>query len=176
MNRQVLAAVALFCLSSAVYAVGHGNGHVHVRGSIVDTACAIATDDIDQSIDMGTLPISVLKDDGHGPEVPFDVHLVNCTLDDSDTRAVHHWKDVHITFDGVPDGRTLFAVQGAASGEGVAILDVTGTPAEPGKPVSAIPLIPGSMTLHYRMQIREDSRSLRPGNLTTALRYFMDYE
>ena len=176
MNKHALAVMALLCLPPAAFAIGHGHGHVQIRGSIVDTACAIATGDLDQVIDMGTLPVAELINDGRGPPVPFTVHLINCTLDGADTHAAHHWKDVRITFQGMPDGKKLFAVHGASSGEGVAIVDAAGMQAVPGEPMSATPILPGEMALHYQLQMEEDSHAIHPGRFTTALRFFMEYE
>lgn len=175
MNRHELAMMALLCLPSIATA-NQGHGHLGVTGSIVDTACSIETGDLDQGIEMGTLPVSDLINGGHGPLIPFTVHLKNCDLDDGNSIAAHHWRDVRITFEGAPDGGNLFAMEGTARGEGVAIQDVTGAQAVPGRPMVAIPIVSGSMALHYRMQIEGDRRPLRPGNFTTALRYFMEYE
>ncbi|MBF7997761.1 fimbrial protein [Rahnella laticis] len=176
MNRQLLVVAALFCLSPPAFSASHGHGLVEVHGSIIDTACAITTGDVDQGIDLGTLSASDLVGSGHGPQVPFTVHLINCSLEGATGLNTHHWKDVHITFDGVSDGERLFALQGTAQGEGVMILDSSGVSAEPGEPMPDTAIEPGSMALHYRLQIMSDHSPLRPGSFATTLRYFMEYE
>jgi type 1 fimbria pilin len=176
MNRFALAVSTLLCLPSLVLATNHGAGRVQVRGSIIDTACAIDTGDKEQSIKLGTLPVSDLVNDGHGPEIPFTVHLVNCVLNGMETQAAHHWKDIRITFEGIPAEGELFALQGSARGEALAIMDESGTVAAPGEPMPATAIEPGSMTLHYRMRLKGDHNPLRPGSFATSLRYFMEYE
>jgi type 1 fimbria pilin len=170
----------LACLLAGVVfpalSASHGHGHIQVQGSIIDTACAIATGDADQSLDLGTLPASDLVNDGRGPDVPFTVHLVNCVLNGTDIRGNDHWKDVRITFDGRADGQHLFALQGDGHGEAVVITDAAGNEAEPGQPMAATHLSPGSMALRYRLHLAGNHRPLRPGRFYTTLRYFMEYD
>jgi type 1 fimbria pilin len=176
MTAQLSACLLLCVLAGSAAATTHGHGHVEVRGSIIDTACAIATGDADQSISLGTLPASGLMADGRGPSVTFTVHLVNCVLNGTDIRSNDHWKDVRIVFDGEADGPGLFALQGEARGEALAISDEAGNRAEPGKAIGMENIAPGSMALHYRMWFSRDHRPLRPGRLYTTLRYFMEYD
>lgn len=176
MNRHFNAVMVLLCMAHPVVAAGHGHGHIQVQGSIIDTPCAIATSDADQSIELGNVPASELINDGHGPQVPFTVHLVNCVLNQNTSQTHQPWKDVRITFEGAADGPNLFALQGSGSGEGVAILDEIGTPVTPNQPVPPIKIVPGKMALHYRMQLMGDSHPLQPGSYYTTLRYFMEYD
>ncbi|NEG60091.1 fimbrial protein [Pantoea agglomerans] len=163
-------------LGGSAFAASHGHGHLKVKGSIVDTACAIATDDADQSIDLGSIAASELITEGHSPSVPFTIHLMNCVLNSSDIHGSHHWKDVHITFDGVPDGSHLFALHGNGKGEAVGITDAAGAVAEPGKQMAAMTIEPGSMALNYRMYVTGNHHVLQPGNFYTSIRYFMEYD
>lgn len=43
-----------------------GEGRVNMQGSIIDTACAIAVESREQTIDMGITPLSEIIRDGHG--------------------------------------------------------------------------------------------------------------
>lgn len=176
MTRQLSALVLLTCLCAPVLAATHGHGRVRVQGTILDTACAIAAGDTDQSINIGTLPASELLNDGRGPSVPFTVHLVNCVLSGDDVRGRDHWKDVRIIFDGESDGPHRFALQGAGRGEALAIADEAGAEAAPGKPMPDRTLAPGSMALHYRMWLTADKQALQPGEFHTTVRYFMEYD
>lgn len=147
-----------------------------MQGAIIDTACAIAAGEADQSISMGTLAVSQLINDGRGPSVPLTVRLVNCVLNSTDTHGVNYWKDVRITFDGEADGPHRFALQGEARGESLVIADSHGVEAEPGKPMPPINIEPGNMALHYRLWLTGNNTKIRPGLLNTTIRYFMEYE
>ncbi|HEC2037754.1 TPA: type 1 fimbrial protein [Klebsiella oxytoca] len=176
MTMQLIACLLLCILTGSAAAATHGHGHVEIRGSIIDTACAISTGDADQSISLGTLSANDLMTNEHGPSVPFTVHLVNCVLNGEDNRGYGHWKDVRIVFDGEVGGPGLFALQGDARGEALAISDEAGIRAEPGKALDAGNITSGDMALHYRMWLTGDHRALRPGRLYTTVRYFMEYD
>jgi len=176
MKKQLLRCLLLCSLTGNVFAASQGHGHVNLSGSIIDTACAIAAGDAHQSIELGNLPASEIINNGRGPAVPFTVHLINCVLNGADSRGYDHWKDVHIVFDGEADGPNLFAMQGGARGEALAISDDAGTQAEPGKPMPAATIEPGNMALHYRMWLTGDHHALQPGRLYTTVRYFMEYD
>lgn len=147
-----------------------------MHGTIIETACAIATGEADQSISMGTLPVSELISNGRGPSVPLTIHLVNCVLDGPGRRDANHWKDVRITFAGEADGPRRFALQGEARGEALVIADSQGVEAEPGKPMPAMPIVPGSMSLHYSLWLTGNHKKIKPGKLNTTIRYFMEYD
>lgn len=176
MTPRIAGCLLLACLSAQAPAATHGHGHVQLSGTILDTACAIAAGDTDQSIEIGTLPASDVLNNGRGREVPFTVHLVNCVLSGDDVRGRDHWKDVRITFDGEPDGAHRFALQGRGKGEALVIADARGAEATPGEAMPAATLEPGSMALRYRMWLTADSRALQPGDFHTTVRYFMEYD
>lgn len=171
MTPRIVDFLLLACLSAQAPAATHGHGHVRLSGTILDTACAIAAGDTDQSIEIGTLPVSDVLKNGRGREVPFTVRLVNCVLSGGD-----HWKDVRITFNGEPDGAHRFALQGRGKGEALVIADARGAEATPGEAMPAATLEPGSMALRYRMWLTADSRALQPGDFHTTVRYFMEYD
>lgn len=164
------------CLTSTALATVHEHGFVRMQGSIVDTACSIKLGDADQSIDLGLLPLEDLITNGRGPSVPFSIQLVNCVLNSDAAQNDFRWKDLRITFRGEPNGSHNFALEGEARGEALMITDSKGHVVEPGKPMSAVPVEPGSMTLHYRMWLVENHHGFRPGKFHTAVRYFMEYD
>ncbi|MFP2240616.1 fimbrial protein [Pseudescherichia vulneris] len=153
-----------------------GHGHVKMQGAIVDTACAIATGEADQSVSMGTLSFSELVNHGRGHVVPLTIHLVNCVLNGPDVSGVHHWKDVRITFSGKADGPRRFALQGNGRGEALVIADSHGVEAEPGEAMPPTSIEPGNMALRYRLWLTGNQQKMRPGHFNTTIRYFMEYE
>ena len=140
MQRTLVSLLLTACLPLMAAASTHGHGRVQMQGTIIDTACAIAAGEADQSISMGTLPVSELMTNGRGPSVPLTVHLINCVLNGTDIRGVNHWKDVRITFAGEADGPRRFALQGEARGEALVIADSHGVEAEPGEPMPPVPI------------------------------------
>lgn len=176
MTSRIMGCLLLLCASGPLLAATHGHGHVHMSGEILDTACAIDTGDTAQSIDFGTLSASDLLNNGRSDSIPFTVHLVNCVINGSDVRGNDHWKDVHITFDGEPDGTHHFALHGTGRGEALSIADEAGREATPGEPMPATTLAIGGMALHYRMWLTPDNLALQPGVFHTTIRYFMEYD
>lgn len=176
MQRIFASMLLATCLPFVANAASHGHGRVQMQGAIIDTACAIATGEADQSISMGTLAASELINNGRGPSVPLTIHLVNCVLDGTDVRGVNHWKDVRITFAGEADGPRRFALQGEARGEALVIADSHGIEAEPGEPMPPTSIVPGSMSLHYSLWLTGNHKKIKPGKLNTTIRYFMEYD
>lgn len=176
MTQQIMSWLLIAGLVGPAAAATHGHGRVQIQGSILDTACAIATGDADQGIELGTLSASDLLIGNRGPEVPFTVHLVNCVLNGSDVQGHDRWKDVRITFDGTPDGPHRFALQGKGKGEALVIANESGNEAQPGEAMPATGITPGSMALHYRLWLTADHHALQPGRFYTTLRYFMEYD
>ncbi|MGQ8776491.1 fimbrial protein [Serratia sp. NA_112.1] len=175
MKRTVLS--VFLCLSPAVFisapAAGNlaGWGQVNMQGSIIDTACAIAVDSRDQSVDMGIIPLADIIRDGQGRSKPFSIDLVNCVLDRPGKEG---WKHFQVTFDGDPDGG-LFGVRGGASGVGLQIADSLGNIVSPGKALPFIDIIPGSMQLNYSLKLVANNDVLTSGDYFSSLRFKVDY-
>lgn len=176
MQRNFILLFLMTSLPFMALSATQGHGRVQMQGSIVDTACAIAVGETDQSVSMGTLSFSELVNNGRGNAVPLIIHLVNCVTNRADVNGVHHWKDVRITFSGKADGPRRFALQGDGRGEALVIADSYGVEAEPGEPMPAIPIEPGNMTFRYRLWLTGNQQKIRPGHFNTTIRYFMEYE
>jgi type 1 fimbria pilin len=162
--------IALIC-SPGVQA-GSG-GIVNMKGSIVDTPCAIDTGSLDQTIDMASRPVSDLVRDGAGAPQPFRIQLTDChTSRVGSTRE--DWHQFTVTFDGAHDGQ-LFGVRGGARGVGLKILDSQGRQAIPGEPLPARPLIPGDASLYYTLQLAGDHHVLHVGQYASDIRFRLDY-
>jgi len=165
----------LSCFQSQVLASdsSQGWGRVNMQGAIVDTACAIAVESRDQTIDMEVVPVSDIIRDGQGRNKPFSIELVNCTLERPDS-SLPDWRQFQVTFDGDVDG-VLFGVQGEASGIALKITDEEGTVATPGVPLRLQDIIPGAMQLNYHIRLVANNHALRAGDYFSAIRFKMDY-
>ncbi|NTY86589.1 type 1 fimbrial protein [Serratia fonticola] len=148
-------------------------GRVNMQGAIIETACAIDTLSRDQTIEMGTLPLSQIARDGRGLPRLFTVHLVRCSLIRPNA-SLSNWRHFKITFDGRNDSG-LFAVDGQAKGVAIEIIDDNGNVALPGSPLPASRILAGDMRLNYSLRLVSNQQVLRPGNYTSALRFKMDY-
>ena len=163
-------------LAGFAQATDHGHGRLRMQGEIIDTACAIATGDENQTVSFGAVPISQLAADGHSVTVPLVIHLINCSLNGTDVQGYDHWKDVHIIFQGMSRDGQIFTLQGSGRGEALVIRDGKGIMAKPGKALPEGNIEPGTMTLRYEMQLVVNKEALHPGDFHTTIRYFMEYE
>lgn len=146
-------------------------GRVNMKGSIIDTACAIAVENREQVIDMGGTSLGNIARDGQGNARHFAIELVSCVL-------VHpgnsDWKQFQVTFDGNAEG-PLFSVQGGASGVGLQITDIFGNVAIPGKPLPLNGFEPGKRQLNYILKVMSNQQVLKVGHYFTVIRFKMEY-
>lgn len=175
-NRNTL--IVFSCLFSPVIFPAHtaasglgGWGRVNMQGSIIDTACAIAVDSREQSIDMGIIPVADIIRDGNGRSKPFSIDLVNCVLD---RPGKEDWKQFQVIFDGDADG-DLFGVHGGASGVGLQITDGLGNIASPGKALPVVDIAPGSMQLNYSLKLVANNHAVKSGDYFSSIRFKLDY-
>lgn len=148
-----------------------GWGRVSMQGTIIDTACAIAVNSREQTIDMGVLPLSDIIRDGQGRSRHFSIDLVNCI---TERPGKEGWKKFQVTFDGeANDG--LFGVNGDASGVALQIIDTQGNVATPGKAMPPMDIIPGDNQLNYAMRLVANSQTLKAGDYLSSIRFKLDY-
>lgn len=177
-GRQHVLFVVPFILSmttidaSAGAPMAQGRGRVNMQGAIVDTACAIAVESRDQTIDMGTVPLAEIQRNGKGRSKPFAIQLVNCVIERPSGKP--DWRQFQVTFDGDADG-TLFGVRGEATGLALQIIDYMGNIAIPGNPLPAGDIVPGSMQLNYTLRLVTNNRRLKSGDYFSAIRFKLDY-
>ncbi|MEX6003876.1 fimbrial protein [Providencia vermicola] len=90
-------------LSPQMAASPHGWGKVTMGGEIVDTACAIDIGSRDQTINMGVLPTSYIREVGKGPIKEFNIKLVDCRWEKY-SKENNEWNSFEVTFDGPSEG------------------------------------------------------------------------
>lgn len=170
---SVLISCATILASCSWSAAASGEGHVSVEGSIVETPCAIDVGGRDQSLSMGTMPLSQLIRDGRGPKKLFSIRLVNCVLTRIDP-AQTNWQRFMVTFDGDND-RGHFGLTGEARGVALMIHDVTGVRARPGTAMPTRFVVPEEMQLRYTLSLVGNQQTLHAGNYRSAIRFRIDY-
>ncbi|ELQ6221733.1 type 1 fimbrial protein [Cronobacter turicensis] len=150
----------------------HGHGTVSMKGSIIDTPCAIQTNDIEQVISLNTDTTGELIHDGRGSTKPFWIHLTQCVLKPQAPHA-KNWSGFQVTFDGISDGK-LFRVEGA-DGVGLQIIDQNGQEAIPGVPLPGVPLTTEAQVLEYTLRVIAAPHRLRAGVYQSTIRFKVDY-
>ncbi|OKB67959.1 pilin [Serratia marcescens] len=173
-NVVFIVASCLFSLSSFATQAANsvqGWGRVNMQGSIIDTACAIAVESREQTIDMEVVPLAEIIRDGQGHSKPFSIELVNCILERA---GKEDWKQFQVTFDGDADGG-LFGVRGDASGIALQIVDPYGNIAIPGRPMPLHDIVPGNMQLNYTLKLVANNHALKAGDYFSSVRFKLDY-
>lgn len=145
------------------------HGHVNMQGSIIDTPCAIATADLEQTVDMAITTTGEIVDDGKGKPKPFSLTLINCIFNTSKSDGQRFMT----TFDG-PTDDGLFSINGA-KGVGLQIADIAGNIAIPGKALPAGSLVSGTQRLDYTLRLVRNHNLLKPGVYQASLRFKVDY-
>lgn len=146
-------------------------GSVSMNGSIVNSACAIDTGSYEQTVDMGILPISTIRQQGQGPVHPFSILLIGCTVT---PKAGDDWQTFSVTFDGSANG-DWFMVSGEASGVALSLQDAQGRLIYPGQSTPKQTITPDNSALHYGLRLVSDSSPLHPGEYQSALRFKIEY-
>lgn len=175
MFKKISLLVLLLNMSavSQAWSSDMGSGRVKMAGSIIDTACAIDINSIDQTFDMGVVPTGRIIRDGQSVKKSITIKLVKCVLNKNDENLTQ-WKYFTVTFDGMNDDG-LFTVNGDAKGIAIKILDSNGNVAKPGVPLPSEEIEEGEMSLDYSIQIVGNHKVLHAGEYNSIIKYKMDY-
>lgn len=132
-NIALVMVSALALASTAVYAAEDGDapittvngGTVHFKGEVVNAACAIDSESVDQTVELGQVRTARLQASGDtSSAVGFSIKLNDCDPEISGTAAVAFLGTT------IQDNDNTLALQnsaaGAAKNVGIQILDRTG--------------------------------------------------
>lgn len=144
-----------------------------MQGAIIETACAIAVESQEQSIDMDVMSLGEIIRDGKGRVKPFTIELINCVVERQNKKKTY-WKKFQVTFDGDAEGN-LFGVRGEASGIALKITDQNNRLAQPGRPLALEDITLGNMKLNYNLHLVANQRVLKAGKFFSAIRFKLDY-
>ncbi|EFP98182.1 fimbrial protein [Vibrio caribbeanicus] len=160
-TRSSIAATLLFGLISTKSAFAENTTNVYFKGEIVESACGLSPDSLNQTIELGQHPIHKFKEKGdRSTPVPFRVKLTDCD-NSALTKAVFR-------FESNPDTTgDLFNVEGGATGIGVRILH-NGNPIKNGEIAATNVLVDGtniaSFSAAYEMNVAAGSDAVKAGN------------
>jgi len=176
--EKVLSRYSVFCLLILLPLVSFPLkasvwGRVNMQGTVIETACAIDTDNRDQTIDMSVMPLNQIMREGHGVKRIFNIRLINCVVGRINEDAIG-WQRFQVTFEGRVDNG-LFAVEGQARGVALELTDSDGNISTPGKPLPGMNVSAGNRQMNYSLRLVSNSQILRSGEYTSAIRFKMDY-
>lgn len=170
---SIFLSVNIFVVSTAEASQENGGGKVNMFGAIIETACAIDTENRDQTINMGTLPLSQIARDGKSLITPFSIRLVNCVLTRQNA-SLPDWHYFEVVFDGHHNAG-LFGIEGDAKGVALQLIDSHGDIIIPGSPVSLEEITSKEMLLKYSLRLVSNNQLLRAGQYTSTVKFKMDY-
>ncbi|MGP5570264.1 fimbrial protein [Pseudomonas helleri] len=177
------ALVSMFMLAgsaSMVQAAGVGQGTVTFEGAIIEAACSIAPESVDQTVGLGQvakLPScqvakSQLEAGGASQPEPFKIRLVGC-----DTTTL---KNVTTTFTGGSsrDVPGALGIVGTASGAGIMMRDASGTQIVLGTPTAPQIIQDGTNDLQFGAYLQGSATpdAVKPGEFTAITNFSLAYQ
>ena len=151
-----------------------GFAYASMVGEIVEAACSIATDDVWQEVDFGTVSLSNFTEGNEPASKPFHIHLSNCVFEKNGGL----WKDVIVTIDGKKNDiyRDLFGLTGVGQGISIQITDDAGNKVIPGNALSAAQLYEKNANLHFKIHLARNNDDLVAGDVTSFILFMMAYQ
>ncbi|WES69842.1 fimbrial protein [Superficieibacter sp. HKU1] len=179
--------IALLIGSSAYAANDAGSGELHFKGEVINAPCEIHPEDIDKTIQLGTVTVKDINTNHHSQAVPVDIRLINCDLENSDDGTGKPLSKVNVTFDSTAKTTTGTSMldntsTGEATGVGVMILDKDQQPITLGTPVADINLQAASseQTLNFFAWMQQIDGTyvtqVTPGAVTSEATYVLNYK
>lgn len=147
-----------------------GHGTVHFKGEIIDAPCSIAPESADQTVDLGQVSNSALKDKGTSDPVAFDIKLQNCDIST--------YKTVTATWSGTPDVnmQTAWGITGTASGAAIVLRDASEKQIELGQETSPTTLTADNTTIAMSAFLQGDGEAIVPGAFTGVADFVLAYQ
>lgn len=159
--------------SSAAANYMQGHGRVNLHGTIVEKACAIAVESVDQTINFGPVNISNVFNRRQAAIKAMKIRLVDCQLTSPKSNQVR-LNQFRVTFDGDNNGQGI-DVQGTAKGLMLVISDAKGNRVLPGRALPPLDITPGDMVLNYELQLERNNQPMKAGDFTAFVKYKIDY-
>lgn len=180
-QRLIKSAMALALLSTGTMASAAivTGGAVHFTGQIVNAACAVSADSIDQTVKMGQFRTANFTAVGtRSNAVPFTIKLEGCDSSVSTTAATSFYGNLDavdptvLTISNIAGGAA-----GTASGVGIEISDHTGKVLKPDGSVfsTAQNLVDGSNVLNFTARYKSTKANVTPGEADADATFKMQY-
>lgn len=179
MKKVILATLISGAMSASALAANAGSGTVTFSGSIVEAACSIAPESVDQTVELGSVAASQLATNGRSASKPFQIQLENCDMD----FEVNGTKISTVTAaftGGVSAGdttNTQLAIVGSAGGAAVVITGADGTPVklDGSEATAPVAIQDGNSTLQYAAYLQGNG-TVVAGDFTALANYTLSYQ
>ena len=170
-SRFSIAAVSL-CLCMQAFADAQDqHGKVWLAGEIVESACTIDLDSLDQTVDMGVIPLSTMRKFGESEPKHFSIDLIECRWGEL---SQNNFQGFDITFTGNTDNQ-YFLVSGEAEGVVLQLDDEFG-----------IKIIPGQINVfqgdtseeirnNYSFKLISNGEPLKAGSYYSLVNFSISY-
>lgn len=172
--KSALASMVLLASSaSVVHAAGAGAGTVTFNGSIIEAACSIDPDSVDQTVGLGQVAKSQLADGGTAAPEEFYIKLTGCDV------ASLTDKTVTTTFTGAGSAQVpgALGIVGTARGAGIMMVDGSGTPVVLGAATQPQLLQDGSNSLAFGAFLKgQATGDITPGDFTAVTNFSLAYQ
>ncbi|RSB24855.1 type 1 fimbrial major subunit FimA [Enterobacter cloacae] len=180
-TRLIKSALALALLSTGTMASAAivTGGTVHFTGQIVNAACAVSADSVEQTVKMGQFRTANFTAVGtRSNAVPFTIKLEDCDSSVSTTAATSFSGNLDavdptvLTISNVAGGAA-----GTASGVGIEISDHTGKVLKPDGSVfsTAQNLVDGHNVLNFTARYKSTEANVTPGEADADATFNMQY-
>lgn len=180
MKKLLLATASMVLTAGMAQAAVVQGGSVHFAGEFINAACAVSSDTVDQTVQLGqhrTAKITKVGD--YTPNVPFQIKLVDC-----DTEVA---KTAEFAFAGPQDATdtTLLKIHSGpsanavtATGVGIEIADAKGKVLTPDGTVfsNAQTLMNGNNTINFIARYKSTATAATAGQAYADANFVIDYK
>ena len=174
MGLVMAAGSAMAALPTSGSSTSVVGGQIEFQGTVVDAACAVAQNSVDQTVQMGQVRVADFAGTGSeaGAKTAFTIGLEDCDTTVSQNAAV--------TFNGNADSGAAgvlvnAAGEGSAQGVGIQIYDNDGTALALGTESQAVTLIDGTNTLNFSADFVSTADTVTPGNVDATATFNITY-
>ena len=172
--KTALASMVLLAGSaSVVHAAGAGEGTVTFKGAIIEAACSIDPDSVDQTVGLGQVAKSQLAGGGVASPEDFYINLTGCDVSSLTD------KTVTTTFTGAESAAVpgALGIVGTAQGAGIMMVDGSGAPVVLGTATTPRLLADGNNTLAFGAYLKgQATGDITPGEFTAVTNFSLAYQ
>ena len=171
--KAAMASMVLLAVSaSGVQAAAGGGGQITFEGEILEAACSIKPESLDQTVSLGQVAKSQLTSGGITASKFFQIELTGCTTTTTATNTVS------ATFTGgaSTDVTGALGLTGTAAGAGIKLVDGSGSTVTLGTKTKVQTLMVGDNTLLFGAYVQgKATGDITPGTFQSVTNFSLDY-
>lgn len=147
-------------------------GRVNMQGEILESACTIDVNSLDQTIDMGNIPASSIRNNNENNTKEFEIKLIDCRWG---TETQNNLQSIDISFTGLSENN-YFLLDGEAQGIYLELISSTGNKILPGKTIAFEHDFSREALAKYRFKLLADGQPLKPGSFHAIVHFNISYK